>query len=105
VPEWQRKIADRSRSKDFANSIGEAQCHGQAVTEDAEYLNNRLEADHGPIKRLCRATLGFKSMKTAHATIKGFEVVRMIRKRQCIGLEPGVTAEVRFAAKLFGVRA
>jgi transposase, IS6 family len=51
-----------------------------------KYLNNRIEADHGPIKRLCRATLGFKSMKTAYATIKGFEVMRMIRKRQCIRL-------------------
>jgi hypothetical protein len=62
----------------------------------AKYLNNRIEADHGAIKRLCRATLGFKSMKTAYATIKGFEVMRMIRKRQCILLEPGLTGEVRF---------
>jgi hypothetical protein len=31
----------------------------------AKYLNNRIEADHGPIKRLCRATLGFKSMKNS----------------------------------------
>jgi transposase, IS6 family len=62
----------------------------------AKHLNNRIEADHGPIKQLCRATLGFKSMKTAYATIKGFEVMRMIRKRQCILLEPGVTGEVRF---------
>ena len=46
----------------------------------AKYLNNRIEADHGPVKRLCRATLGFKSMKTAYATIKGFEVMRIIRK-------------------------
>ena len=35
----------------------------------AKYLNNRIEADHGPIKRLCRATLGFRSMKTAYNTI------------------------------------
>jgi hypothetical protein len=70
-----------------------------------KYLNNRLEADHGPIKRLCRATLGFKSMKAAYATIKGFEVMRMIRKRQCILLEPGVRGEVRFVAKLLGVPA
>ena len=42
----------------------------------AKYLNNRIEADHDPIKRLCRATLGFKSMKMAYATIKGFEVMR-----------------------------
>ena len=68
----------------------------------AKYLNNRIEADHGPIKRLCRATLGFQSMKTAYATIKGFEVMRMIRKRQCILLEPGVTGEVRFVARLLG---
>jgi IS6 family transposase len=69
------------------------------------YLNNRIEADHGPIKRLCRATLGFKSMKTAYATIKGFEVMRMIRKRQCILLESGVTGEVRFVNKLFALAA
>jgi hypothetical protein len=42
-----------------------------------------------------------KSMKPAYATIKGFEVIRMIRKRQCILLEPGVTGEVRFVSKLF----
>ena len=71
----------------------------------AKYLNNRIEADHGPIKRLCRATLGFKSMKTAYATIKGFEVMRMIRKRQCILLESGITGEVRFVSKLFDLAA
>jgi transposase, IS6 family len=70
-----------------------------------KFLNNRLEADHGPIKRLCRATLGFKSMKAAYATIKGFEVMRMIRKRQCILSEPGVTGEVRFVNKLFDLAA
>jgi hypothetical protein len=31
---------------------------------------------------LCRATLGFQSMKTAYATIKGFEVMRMFKKGQ-----------------------
>jgi transposase-like protein len=49
-------------------------------------------------------TRGFKSMKTPYATIKGFEVMRMIRKRQCL-LEPGVTGEVCFVAKLFGAPA
>jgi transposase-like protein len=77
---------------------------GTIEHRQAKYLNNRIEADHGPTKRLCRATLGFKSMKTAYATIKGFEVMRMIRKRQCILAEPGVTGEVRFA-KLLGVPA
>ena len=29
--------------------------------------------------------------------------MRMIHKRQCILLEPGITGEVRFVGKLFGV--
>lgn len=36
-------------------------------------LNNVVEADHGKLKRLIKQTLGFKSMKTAYATIKAFE--------------------------------
>ena len=47
-----------------------------------KYLNNRLECDHGKLKRLIRPTLGFQSMKTAYATIKGFEVMRMFKKGQ-----------------------
>lgn len=35
---------------------------------------------------------GFKLMKTAYTTIKGFAVMRMIR-RHCILIKPGVTGE------------
>ena len=44
--------------------------------------NNCLECDHGKLKRLILPTLGFQSMKTAYATIKGFEVMRMFKKGQ-----------------------
>ena len=71
----------------------------------SKYLNNRIEADHGALKRLIRPTRGFQSMKTAYATIKGFEVMRMIRRRQCMLIEPGVTGEVRFVNKLFDLAA
>jgi transposase, IS6 family len=70
-----------------------------------KYLNNQLEADHGAIKRRIRSMLGFKSAKTAYATLKGIEAMRMIRKLQCILLRPGVADEVRFFNKLFGVYA
>ena len=50
----------------------------------SKYLNNRIEADHGALKRLIRPTRGFQSMKTAYATIKGFEIMRMIRRRHCM---------------------
>ncbi|NJD85420.1 DDE domain-containing protein, partial [Candidatus Erwinia dacicola] len=41
-----------------------------------QYRNNIIECDHGKLKRIINATLGFKSMKTAYATIKGIEVMR-----------------------------
>ena len=47
-----------------------------------KYLNNLIEADHGKLKRLIKPTLGFKSSRTAYATIKGFEMMRMFKKGQ-----------------------
>ena len=43
-----------------------------------KYLNNVVEADHGKLKLLIRPVRGFKTMKTAYATIKGFEVMRAL---------------------------
>ncbi len=40
-------------------------------TRQIKYRNNVIECDHGKLKRIINATLGFKSMKTAYATIKG----------------------------------
>ena len=47
-----------------------------------KYLNNVVEADHGKLKQLIRPVRGFKTLKTAYATIKGFEVMRALRKGQ-----------------------
>ena len=41
-----------------------------------------MEADHGKLKRLINPARGFQSMKTAYATIKGFEVMYMLKKGQ-----------------------
>jgi hypothetical protein len=45
----------------------------------------------------------FESVTTASATI--FEVMRTIRKRQCLMLESGLTGEVRFVYRLFRLAA
>ena len=45
------------------------------------------------------------SLPTASATIKGFEVMRMIRKRQCLMLESGTIGEVHFVNGLFRLAA
>jgi IS6 family transposase len=42
-------------------------------------------------------------MKTAVATIKGFEVMRMICRGHCLTCNPHVKDEVRFINKLFDV--
>jgi transposase, IS6 family len=69
----------------------------------SKYLNNIIEADHGALKRVIRPTRGFQRMKTASATIKGFEVMRMIRRGHCILTGPGVTGEIRLVNQLFGL--
>jgi IS6 family transposase len=48
---------------------------------------------------------GFLTMNSDFATINGFESMCMIRRGHCILRQPGMTAEVRFDDKLFGVAA
>lgn len=55
-------------------------CSDSIVHRQVKYLNNILESDHGKLKRLIKPTLGFKSLKTAYATIKGFELFGMFKK-------------------------
>jgi transposase-like protein len=71
----------------------------------SKYLNNLIEADHGALKRVIRPTCGFQRMKTASATLKGFEVMRMIRRGHCVLTQPGAAGEIRLVNQLFGVAA
>ena len=58
----------------------------ELVHRSVKYLNNRIESDHGKLKRLIKPTLGFKSFYSAKATIEGFELMRMFKKGQFIGV-------------------
>ncbi len=71
----------------------------------SKYLNNMIEADHGALKQVIKPTRGFQTMKTATATIKGFEIMRMIRRGHCLPCKPGVRNELRFVNQLFQVAA
>jgi transposase, IS6 family len=71
----------------------------------SKYLNNVIEADHGALKRVIRPTRGFQSMKTASATLRGFKVMRMIRRGHCILPQAGVTGEIRLVNQIFGLAA
>jgi transposase-like protein len=83
----------------------EGKCDPDLEHRQVKYLNNRLETDHGKLKRLIHPVRGFKSMKTAYATIKGFEVMRMFRKGQMCAwqLLPGIKGEVYLVEKQFGL--
>jgi transposase-like protein len=71
----------------------------------SKYLNNVIEADHGALKRVIRPTRGFQRMRTAYTTIKGFEVMRMIRRGHCVLPQPNVTGKIRLVNQLFGLGA
>ena len=71
----------------------------------SKYLNNIIEADHGALKRMIRPTRGFQRMKTAAATLKGFEVMRMIRRGDCILRQAGPIGEIRLVNQFFGLAA
>ncbi len=44
-------------------------------------------------------------MKTAISRIKGFEIMRMIRRGHCLTCKRGVRNEIRFVNQLFQVAA
>ena len=61
---------------------------------------------HGKLKQLnCRPVRGFKTLKTAYATIKGFEVMRALRKGQAAAynITRDIRGEARFIERAFGL--
>ena len=64
-----------------------------------------IEAEHGKLKRLINPVRSFKSMKTAYATIKGFELMRMFKKGQMDAWKygQGLIGEIRFIERQFGI--
>lgn len=80
-------------------------CPKELVHRQVKYLNNIVEADHGKLKQLTKPVRGFKSLKTAHATIKGFEVMRALRKGQAaiFNLTSDIRGEARIVERAFGI--
>ena len=83
----------------------EGECSSETDRRQVKYVNNIVEADHGKLKRLIKPTLGFTSMKTADARIKGFEAMRALRQKlaSAFQLQPGIGGEVRLVEGAFGI--
>jgi len=71
-----------------------------------KYLNNIVEQDHRGIKRLVKPGMGFGSFNTARRTIRGYEIMNMMRKGQVVGVPKGAIKErILFLNQIFGVTA
>ncbi|MET4883809.1 transposase, partial [Morganella morganii] len=66
----------------IARLIKEGKLRADAKQRQIKHLNNRIESDHAPIKKLIVATGGFKSAKRAWSTLQGFETLRKLNKGQ-----------------------
>ena len=92
-------------------AIAEFKAEGKWSNEtrhrQVKYLNNVVEADHGKLKLLIRPVRGFKTLKTTYATIKGFEVMRALRKGQAgmFALRGGAVGEARIVERAFEIGA
>ena len=82
----------------LAELKAEGKCPQETEHRQVKYLNNVVEADHGKPKQMIRPVRGFKTLKTAYATIKGFEVMRALRKGQASSFN--ITRDMRGEARL-----
>ncbi len=107
--DWPPTSITTDKLSSYPEAIDRLKRDGQLAkdTRDrtSKYLNNITEADHGALKRVIRPTRGFQTMKTATATIKGFEIMPMIRRGHCLTCKRGVYNEIRFVNRLFQVGA
>lgn len=106
-PDGHASVINTDKNPAYHQAIGELKqeqsLKATVKHRQVKYLNNGLEADHGKLKILIKPVRGFQSMKTAFATIKGFEIMRMFRKRQFNTWLYGRRTEVSFVNELFGI--
>ena len=110
LKDWEQpEVLNTGKAPTYAGAIAEFKAEGKCPDEtrhrQVKYLNNVVEADHGKLKLLLRPVHGFKTLKTAYATIKGFEVMRALRKGQAraFALQGGIIGEARIVERAFGV--
>ena len=102
-------MVNTDQAPTYAGAIAQLKAEGKCPQEtrhrQVKYLNNVVEADHGKLKQLVRPVRGFKTLKTAYATIKGFEVMRALRKGQArmFAIQGGIVGEARIVERAFGV--
>jgi transposase, IS6 family len=110
LKDWEKpEVINTDKAPTYGIAISELKVEGKcpenAVHRQVKYLNNVVEADHGKLKQLIRPVRGFKTLKTAYATIMGFEVMRALRKGQAaiFNLTQDIRGEARIVERAFGI--
>ena len=110
MEDWELpEVLNTDKAPTYAAAIAELRAEGKCPREtrhrQVRYLNNVVEAHHGKFKLLLRPVRGFKTLNTACATIKGFEVVRALRKGQdgLFALQDGIVGEAKLVERAFGL--
>lgn len=88
----------------FAVLQDEKQMPERCQLRSSKYLNNIVEQDHRFIKRRTRPGLGFWPFRTAWRTLRGYEIMHVIRKGQLRCAERGdIVSQNRLIAQAFGL--
>jgi IS6 family transposase len=110
LKDWEKpQVINTDKAPTYAAALVELKAEGKCPKDtqhrQVKYLNNIVESDHGKLKQLIRPVRGFKSMKTAYATIKGFEVMRALRKGQAaiFNLTRDIRGEARLIERAIGL--
>ncbi|MBS1087263.1 IS6 family transposase [Gluconobacter sphaericus] len=110
LKDWEKpETINTDKASTYGIAISELKKDGKLPDtvqhRQVKYLNNVIEADHGKLKQLIRPVRGFKTLKTAYATIKGFEVMRALKKGQAkfFQFQDGIMGEVRLIERQFGI--
>ncbi len=112
LKDWEKpELINTDKAPTYGTAISElkveGKCPEKTVHRQVKYLNKVVEADHGKLRQLIRPVRGFKTLKTAYATIRGFEVMRALRKEQAavLNLTHDICGEARIVERAFGVGA
>ena len=84
--DWKPRVINTDKNPAYGEAIIELKKEGLLPKDtrhrQVKYLNNRLESDHGKLKRLIKPMLGFQSMKTvvvAECPVAGRRVVILMQ--------------------------
>jgi len=100
LKDWEKPtVINIDKAPTYAAALAQLKKEGKrpedTVHRQVKYLNTVIEADHGKLKQLIRPVRGFKTLKTAYATIKGFEVMRALRNGQASAFNVPATSAAR----------